>query len=215
MASLTWWTQVWASSGSWWRTGKPGGAAVHGVTKSQKQLRDWTELNWTVSTSSIPFCLTFAHSLSFPGWPMDPDTSTTLDLGYSQNCMMPVCPKEQHLLTELHLWTLKPSHHHPASLLRSDKYFECFISETQYLPLRDAMRPFTSFPPKVNFCDECNILKPINLTVWRIQIRNYWQLMEPKCRDEAGFLICPSKCWDVYWLKYDALQGTQHKSKLY
>ena len=24
MASLTWWTWVWASSGSWWRTGKPG-----------------------------------------------------------------------------------------------------------------------------------------------------------------------------------------------
>ena len=24
MASLTWWTWVWASSGSWWYTGKPG-----------------------------------------------------------------------------------------------------------------------------------------------------------------------------------------------
>ena len=24
MASLIWWTWVWASSGSWWRTGKPG-----------------------------------------------------------------------------------------------------------------------------------------------------------------------------------------------
>ena len=24
MASLTWWTWVWASSGSWWWTGKPG-----------------------------------------------------------------------------------------------------------------------------------------------------------------------------------------------
>ena len=24
MASLTWWTWVWVSSGSWWRTGKPG-----------------------------------------------------------------------------------------------------------------------------------------------------------------------------------------------
>ena len=24
MASLTWWTWVWASFGSWWRTGKPG-----------------------------------------------------------------------------------------------------------------------------------------------------------------------------------------------
>lgn len=96
---------------------------------------------------------------------MDTDTGTTLDLGSSWNCVMPVLPKEQHLLTELHLQALKPSHHHPASPLCSDKYFKRFISETQYLPLRDAMRPFTSFPPKVNFCDECNILKPINLTV--------------------------------------------------
>ena len=33
---------VWASSGSSWRTGKP---SVHGVTKSQTWLSDWTELN--------------------------------------------------------------------------------------------------------------------------------------------------------------------------
>ena len=34
-ASLTQWTWVWASSGRWWRTGKPGVLhAVHGVTES-------------------------------------------------------------------------------------------------------------------------------------------------------------------------------------
>ena len=39
-ASLTWWTWVWASSGSWWRTGKPG------VLGSQRVGHDWTtELN--------------------------------------------------------------------------------------------------------------------------------------------------------------------------
>ena len=44
--SPTQWTLVWASSGSWWWTGKPS-AAVHGVTKSQTQLNNWTtELNW-------------------------------------------------------------------------------------------------------------------------------------------------------------------------
>ena len=41
MASPTWWTWIWASSGSWWGTGKPG---VHGVTKSRTLLNDWTEL---------------------------------------------------------------------------------------------------------------------------------------------------------------------------
>ena len=45
MASLTQWTWVWASSGSWWWTGSPGGTAVHGVAKSRTQLRHWTELN--------------------------------------------------------------------------------------------------------------------------------------------------------------------------
>ena len=39
MASPTRWTWLWASSGSWWWTRKPG------VAKSQTQLSDWTELN--------------------------------------------------------------------------------------------------------------------------------------------------------------------------
>ena len=48
MASPTQWTWVWVNSGSWWRTGRPGNAAVHGVTKSQTRLSDWTELNYAV-----------------------------------------------------------------------------------------------------------------------------------------------------------------------
>ena len=46
MASLIWWTRDWASSGSWWWTGKPGVLQSRG-SQSQTQLRDWTELNWT------------------------------------------------------------------------------------------------------------------------------------------------------------------------
>ena len=42
MASPTRWTWVWASSGRWWRTGRPGHGAVHGVTNSWTQLSDWT-----------------------------------------------------------------------------------------------------------------------------------------------------------------------------
>ena len=44
MASPTWWTWVWISSESWWWTGKPGSAAVHGVARSRTRLSDWTEL---------------------------------------------------------------------------------------------------------------------------------------------------------------------------
>ena len=48
MASLTWWTWVWANSGSWWWTGKPGVLQSMG---SQGVGHDWvTELNWNCST---------------------------------------------------------------------------------------------------------------------------------------------------------------------
>ena len=45
MASPTLWTWVWASSGSWWWTGKPGVLQSMG---SQRGRHDWaTEVNWT------------------------------------------------------------------------------------------------------------------------------------------------------------------------
>ena len=44
MASLTWWTEVWVNSGSWWWTGRPG---VLQFVGSQRVGHDWaTELNW-------------------------------------------------------------------------------------------------------------------------------------------------------------------------
>ena len=46
MASPTWWTWVWVSSGSWWRTGKPGVLQSLG---SKRVRHDWaTELNWSI-----------------------------------------------------------------------------------------------------------------------------------------------------------------------
>ena len=45
MASPTWWTWVWASSRSWWWTGKPGVLQSMGL---QRVRHNWaTELNWT------------------------------------------------------------------------------------------------------------------------------------------------------------------------
>ena len=46
MASPTQWAWVWASSGSWWRTGKPGILQPMG-SQSRTRLRDWIELNWS------------------------------------------------------------------------------------------------------------------------------------------------------------------------
>ena len=42
---------------SWWRTGKPGVLAVHGVAKSRTWLSDWNELNWALfQLESIIIC---------------------------------------------------------------------------------------------------------------------------------------------------------------
>ena len=46
MASLTQWTWVWASSGSWWWDREAWRGAVNGVAKSRTWLSNWTELNW-------------------------------------------------------------------------------------------------------------------------------------------------------------------------
>ena len=47
MASLTQWTWVWVSSGSWWWTGRPGVLQSMG---SQRVGHDWaTALNWYLS----------------------------------------------------------------------------------------------------------------------------------------------------------------------
>ena len=54
MASPTQWSWVWVSSGSWWRTGKPGVLQSMGL---QRFGHDWTtELNWQQF-----------HLLPFPG----------------------------------------------------------------------------------------------------------------------------------------------------
>ena len=44
MASRTQWTWVWARSGSWWRTGKPGVLESMGL-QSWTQLSDWNDLS--------------------------------------------------------------------------------------------------------------------------------------------------------------------------
>ena len=51
MASLTWWTWVWASPRSWWWTGKPG---VLQSIELQRVRHNWvTELNWILKSREI------------------------------------------------------------------------------------------------------------------------------------------------------------------
>ena len=70
MASLTLWTWVWVSSGSWWWTGGPGVLQSIG---SQRVRQDWvTELNWTEPKSERMekmekvFTKIYSLSQSFP-----------------------------------------------------------------------------------------------------------------------------------------------------
>ena len=62
MASPTQWTWVWASSGSWWRTGKPGVLQSMGL---QRVRHDWaTELNWIDwKFESCPWALLYLPSI--------------------------------------------------------------------------------------------------------------------------------------------------------
>ena len=61
-ASLTWWTWVWASSESWWWTGKPGMLQSTGL-QSQTWLSDWTELNLDGKFDSLPPFIYSVHHL--------------------------------------------------------------------------------------------------------------------------------------------------------
>ena len=46
MASLTQWTWVWANSGRWWRTGKPGGCNPWG--RKESDTSEWLNNNWAI-----------------------------------------------------------------------------------------------------------------------------------------------------------------------
>jgi len=60
MASPTWCTRVWVSSGSWWWTGRPGVLRFMG---SQRVRYDWvTELNWTEQITLHFFYLEYLNA---------------------------------------------------------------------------------------------------------------------------------------------------------
>ena len=62
MASLTWWTCVWASSRRWWRTGKPGPLQFTG---SQRVGHNWV----TEKHNSMWYCTTSVISLIYLNLP--------------------------------------------------------------------------------------------------------------------------------------------------
>ena len=71
MSSLTSWTWIWVNSKSWWWR-EAWCAAIHGVTNSQMQLSDWTELNWIIYLNPIscsqPKLQPWKWQLTFQYW---------------------------------------------------------------------------------------------------------------------------------------------------
>ena len=69
MASLTQWTWVWASSGSWWWKGRPGVLRSRG-SQSQTRLSDWTDWLKIMSLYSLLWKLIKSTHLWFssPSW---------------------------------------------------------------------------------------------------------------------------------------------------
>ena len=84
MASLAWWTWVWASSRSWWWTGKPGVLQSMG---SQRVGHDWaTELSF------LPIFPPTIHLHS-----SSPEKCNALQLSLSANAWLPSSWKEKGL----------------------------------------------------------------------------------------------------------------------
>ena len=70
MASLTWWAWLWASSGSWWWTGKSG-VLQSMESQSQTWLRNWTELI-ELSPTWHEFSMTFYAFIAIKLLPWSP-----------------------------------------------------------------------------------------------------------------------------------------------
>ena len=107
MASPTWWTWVWALSGSWWRTGKPGVLQSMG---SQGVGHDWaTELNLShryfilFLLHIISACIFYVHLYAF------------LFKFPQQSCVCVCVCVCAHLLSHVFvsdsLWTCEPWNH--------------------------------------------------------------------------------------------------------
>ena len=59
IASLTWWTWVWASSRSWWWTGKPG--VLQSGPWGCKESDTTEQLNWLTDWLTECFCFNHSH----------------------------------------------------------------------------------------------------------------------------------------------------------
>ena len=56
MASPTQWMWIWINSGSWWRTGRPGGLQSTGSQRDATERLNWTDTKWSSQCKNIQNC---------------------------------------------------------------------------------------------------------------------------------------------------------------
>ena len=102
MASWTWWTWVWANSGRWWRTGKPG---VLQSMRLQRAGHNWAErlnnnCSQVLAGARGIFSFSMWHLVPGPG--IEPGDEASLDTGprgKSQiKCQLPTVPTQKLLI---------------------------------------------------------------------------------------------------------------------
>ena len=115
IASLTQWTLVWASSGSWWWTGKPGVLQSMG---SQRVRHDWaTELNWknlweTDALKCQPWASVSVELRAFtPGRPADAGLAAQDPTLRTTVCAILRSPWRSDVSKTGDHWALRPTKH--------------------------------------------------------------------------------------------------------
>ena len=119
IASLTQWTWVWANSGRWWRTKKPGVLQSMGlprvghdrVTEQQQWLLDSVVLVSAIQWSGPAGCVHPPHPTP-PGHPWAPSGAPCAVQQFPSSCVTPGCVYMSVLVAQF----VPPSHPHICSL---------------------------------------------------------------------------------------------------
>ena len=190
MASPTPWTWVWVNSGSYreaWH------AAVHGVTKSQTQLGNWTELNWRYKAEELwawsweVVCLSLLGPYlcrSTSPWPKHSWALPSLKLeGYDCKLWHTLCiPHGLVIKSDKIYWKIKKK--------RYWRYFEkvkcliqvkCYwVGQTVCSIFCTVLQPTPYFTPAIwvnwNKGEKAN-LPPEALAAWEATIAPLWALV--------------------------------------
>ena len=144
MASLIRWTWVWASSWSWWCTGKPGMLQSVGLQRVWTRLRDWTELRpYLIATLRVPVLFCFVFPAKAKWWKYCV-ISCSFPSAFSSLPLVECVPNPHKILISVVAYT--SLNLTLASCKCQDSWHNCGI-----LPLTPFI-PSSSFPEKAKYC---------------------------------------------------------------